>query len=505
MAPRLALRFGGHLRRQQSAQSRAFGAFARHQQAQWPESSPEIRRMLHETLVVQEGSNKRPPPKRSPHDLAIFRPARLNLGTSIPLTIDGQEHPFNPILLRDLCSCPLCIDQSTRQKLFYSADIPADIQVTETYVRHGHFRFRWSVDAPGYGNDHVSSIPIEALKRLVRTGMLDRAAPELPTRQYWTAETFDQETSDFSFDTYMKDDKALLKALRQLYTYGLMFVSGVPDDETSVEQLAARIGPLKTTFYGRTWDVRSVPDAKNVAYTAQNLGFHMDLMYMKQPPHLQLLHCIRSSSAGGASLFTDSFKAVEDLARTDLDSMATLSKVHIDYHYDHPGSQYYHRRRPVIEQRPLQRGRRTWPTYEALQRDPGVPDDGTKTEAALLEPMDFVASVAWSPPFQAPPRLQGFSPAIPVSAPQLLSHRYNGWHEAARKFNQLIHRPKGIYERLMKPGECVIFDNRRVLHARSAFEVGDVGKERWLRGAYIDEDPFLSKLHVMGRQEMEAQ
>lgn len=49
----------------------------------------------------------------------------------------------------------------------------------------------------------------------------------------------------------------------------------------------------------------------------------------------------------------------------------------------------------------------------------------------------------------------------------------------------------------MKPGECVIFDNRRVLHARKAFEVGDQGKERWLRGAYIDKDPFLSKLKVL--------
>lgn len=61
-----------------------------------------------------------------------------------------------------------------------------------------------------------------------------------------------------------------------------------------------------------------------------------------------------------------------------------------------------------------------------------------------------------------------------------------------------------VYERMMKPGECVLFDNRRVLHARKAFEVGDAGKERWLRGAYLDKDPFLSKLQVL-KHKLETQ
>jgi gamma-butyrobetaine dioxygenase len=47
----------------------------------------------------------------------------------------------------------------------------------------------------------------------------------------------------------------------------------------------------------------------------------------------------------------------------------------------------------------------------------------------------------------------------------------------------------------MEPGECVIFDNRRILHARTAF----AGGERWLRGAYLDDDPYLSKMRVLER------
>jgi alpha-ketoglutarate-dependent taurine dioxygenase len=428
------------------------------------------------------------------------------------LEIGGHQHFFSPRLLRDLCSCPLCIDQSTRQKLFYSADIPADIQVTDSFLENDNYRLRWSTDAPGYGKDHVTSIPIQQLSRWIRTGVSEKPAPDLPARCYWDAATFEQQTQDFDFDAYMNDDQSLLKALRQLHIHGLLTIRGVPDDETSVERLAERIGPLKTTFYGKTWDVRSVPDAKNVAYTAQNLGFHMDLMYMQQPPHLQLLHCIRSSSAGGASLFTDSFKAVKDLVQDDLRSFLTLGNIPVDYHYDHAGSQYYHQRRPVIEQRTIHAGGRALPSYGMVYKFSKSAEkfeeltDPVRAKIASLEPMDFLESVAWSPPFQAPPRLADYTGPSSKNrtASNLLSHRYDQWHDAAQKFNSLIHRPDGIYERLMKPGECVIFDNRRVLHARKAFEVGDAGKERWLRGAYIDKDPYMSKLHVMGRQEMEA-
>ena len=110
--------------------------------------------------------------------------------------------------------------------------------------------------------------------------------------------------------------------------------------------------------------------------------------------------------------------------------------------------------------------------------------------------------VSWSPPFQAPFSLR----TVPQpnntdnTSSTLLSKKVDKWHDAAKEFSSLIHRPEAIYERLMGPGECVIFDNRRVLHARRAFETGDMGKERWLRGAYLDRDPFVSKMRVLGKK-----
>ncbi|KAK5126959.1 hypothetical protein LTR85_008317 [Meristemomyces frigidus] len=301
----------------------------------------------------------------------------------------------------------------------------------------------------------------------------------------------------------MSDDSVLNQALQHLHTHGLLFLTNVPESEKSVATIAERIGPVKNTFYGYTWDVRSVPEAKNVAYTSQDLGFHMDLLYMEQPPHLQFLHCIRSSSVGGASLFTDSYTAAQDLFVEDRKAFLDLIKRRVSFHYDHMESHYYQQHRTVIEP--------SHPLVLGQVRVDTLPQLLSKATKAGLSPhniniTDWIDAISWSPPFQAPfslpiaEDLSGVSP-FPATPPTDILHIYvEQWHAAASKFNQLIHRPLGIYERMMKPGECVLFDNRRILHARKAFEVADFGKERWLRGAYLDKDPYLSKLRVLQKR-----
>jgi alpha-ketoglutarate-dependent taurine dioxygenase len=50
----------------------------------------------------------------------------------------------------------------------------------------------------------------------------------------------------------------------------------------------------------------------------------------------------------------------------------------------------------------------------------------------------------------------------------------------------------------LAPGDAVIMDNRRVLHARTAFEAAG---ERWLQGCYSDMDGLRSRLAVLRRKE----
>ena len=94
----------------------------------------------------------------------------------------------------------------------------------------------------------------------------------------WDEKLMKEKVLWLDYEEYSKTEEGLLKALKHLQDYGLVFVRGVPTEDQEVVKVAERIGHLRETFYGRTWDVKSVPDAKNIAYTNLNLGLHMDLL-----------------------------------------------------------------------------------------------------------------------------------------------------------------------------------------------------------------------------------
>lgn len=412
---------------------------------------------------------------------------------------NGFTSNISHVVLRDMCTCPRCVDPSTRQKLFSTVEIPHDIVAYEAPNHDPRMlQLRWRNDISGFDDQHVTSIPvseIESLKIPKSNALLN----SLPSVRTWNSQIFRAEVKDVDYDAYVSDDAILYEALQQLRTYGLIFLKGVPDSEKSVSIAAERIGPIKNTFYGFTWDVRSIPLAKNVAYTSQDLDFHMDLLYMKQPPHLQFLHCIRSSSAGGVSVFTDSYRAVSKLLKYHQDDFKALCDLPVYFHYNHPKSHYYHQSRTVIEMQPRYLHSEGRGSFAKYSRKSELASISSKPESSTMKEIDFgdIDAVSWAPPFQAPFSHRFTSREFAEESLSNLNKEVHRWHKAATLFNSLIHQSEGIYKRMMKPGECVIFDNRRVLHARTAFEVGDMGKERWLRGTYLDKDPYMSKLKVL--------
>ncbi|GAB7352768.1 hypothetical protein MBLNU459_g3116t1 [Dothideomycetes sp. NU459] len=386
------------------------------------------------------------------------------------VTIGKHWRPlvFSNVFLRDSCTCPKCVHESTRQKIFSTVDIPEHIKVQTAVEDSSGISFTWENDIAGYTSDHVTRLSYKFLKRSVQ---------KWPVRNYqfdkitWNASHLEKEEIDFDYNEYMADDKVLFDVLKQLHRYGIVFIKNLPERVESVIETANRIGPLKNTFYGSTWDVRSVANAKNVAYTDVDLGFHMDLLYMQQPPRLQLLHCLRASTQGGTSLFSDSFLAVRRLFRQNRDAFYRLMQNPVNFHYDNP-PHIYHQSRQVIEM------------TKRIARD----------ETDSREIIKNLQAVNWAPPFQGP--FNSLPSDRRLTNDLALSRDVQNWHKDAKWFRDLVEAPNAIYKRQMEPGECVIFDNRRVLHARTAFS----GGERWLRGAYIDSDPYLSKTRVLERE-----
>jgi gamma-butyrobetaine dioxygenase len=385
-----------------------------------------------------------------------------------PHTGTGIGQIFDNIFLRDSCTCARCVDQSTRQKRFDSADIPSNIRIREIQSRGTNdVILTWKHDVAGFGPEHTTILPYSWLKQ----------TPYSPvTHAYeggkyaWNHLGLKARMQTFDYNEYMSDDKALFDLLQQLQSHGIAFIKNLPEAESSVIQTANRIGPLKNTFYGETWDVRSVSNAKNVAYTDVHLGFHMDLLYMQQPPRLQLLHCLRASEQGGVSLFSDSYRAMQQLYQLDESAFWALVETPVNFHYDNDNHHYF-------------RSRRTFQLREGV----------TEFSENLDKVWNYMEAVNWAPPFQAPFNHTKGDVAFAKSVRK--------WHEAAQIFRDLTEINNAVYRRQMEPGECVIFDNRRILHARTAF----AGGERWLRGAYLDDDPYLSKMRVLERKYKNAQ
>ena len=191
---------------------------------------------------------------------------------------------------------------------------------------------------------------------------------------------------------------------------------------------------------------------------------------------------------------------MSELFHTDEDAFCELERRLITFHYDHIESHYYQQSRPLIELAPLSFGSTNFTNYKSF-RSHATRNRVDPCLRGMFKLEDYLEAVSWAPPFQAPFQTANSHLYAPWQnlTTQMEDH-VRIWHQAARKFNDIIHREENIHERMMKPGECVLFDNRRVLHARKAFEVADAGKERWLRGAYLDKDPFMSKLRVLANR-----
>ncbi|KAE8149194.1 hypothetical protein BDV25DRAFT_156758 [Aspergillus avenaceus] len=374
----------------------------------------------------------------------------------IPLKQGFKSH--HHALLRDGCKCPLCIDQSTKQRNFKTTDIPVDIKPRSVKWDGSRLEVKWENDIPGFPGHHTSVYDEDAIQR-VEANPEYSSAGRRRRRTVWNRLHMEENTQFWiSYDEYMNDEVAFAEAMHQLAQTGIIFLKKIPGEREMVEKIATRMGPLRNTFYGPTWDVRSVPQAKNVAYTDQDLGMHMDLMYMNEPPGYQLLHCIENSCEGGESLFADTFWVASSLMRTHPKIFELLCNFHINYEYNHDDHVYCNR----------------WPVIEWFK-------DHKANQVKITR-------VNYSPPFQAP-----------------IYHRYAHDHhvvtrslQALKVFNEWLNKPQNQFELKLQPGECVIFENRRVVHARRAFDTNS--GRRWLAGAYVDEDSLLSRFATLHRK-----
>ena len=251
---------------------------------------------------------------------------------------------------------------------------------------------------------------------------------------------------------------------------GIALVRGCPTaDPSAVLDLCSRIAPPMRTIYGESWAVEVAPGAApiNVAYTDVELALHQDLGYYESPPGLQLLLCraFDEDVVGGTSTFLDGFAAAEELRAASPAAFATLSRVPATFQKVH-----YARANPVhiVTQRPVFT---VAPVAGAAGGEGGV-----------------LTGLTWAPQFEGPLRV----PPEDVAP----------FYEAYGAFAALLARAEagetqGLLEFRLQPGDCVVFNQRRMLHGRRAFRAPAGGGRRSLQGCYVNADEWKSRLRVL--------
>ena len=189
--------------------------------------------------------------------------------------IEFQGHHFPYIWLRDSCRCPRCVHPSTQQKLSRSSDACSDSQPKGLNVTDEGVKITW-----GSGHESVFSPKfLEQYSTPAARHDFHQDVDPVP----WDNDVLQKSNSLFVQYEDLRRPEGRLKAMTQIAQYGLLFIRGVPNHETSNEtcelrKLASIFGEIRETFYGPLWDVVNLRNSTNIAYTNLFLDLHMDLL-----------------------------------------------------------------------------------------------------------------------------------------------------------------------------------------------------------------------------------
>lgn len=373
---------------------------------------------------------------------------------------------FRQLFLRDAAREEHSVDPSTTQKRFSTGQLAEFDVIKEANARGDKLEVVWN-------DRNRSTFDLSFLKRYANQSSRMRYR-RLDSARWkpWTNGAI--EPLRINYDEYMQDDTALLRTLEALELDGLVFIDNVPERPNqdgsgpiTVAEIARRVGYVKDTFYGPTWDVESVPEAKNVAYTSVYLPLHMDLCYYESPPGIQLLHVIENSTKGGESVFADAYAAALAVLRTDPEAYDALTKVPVTFHYVNDNQHYYYSRPTIVENL-----------------------NGSLDPDTNRRP---ISHFNYSPPFQGP--LDAIATVGDDAGAGFSDSTVAAFMRGLRAFEAHIEDQRNQFEAKTPVNTCMLFQNRRTLHGRREF-TSDSGR-RWFKGTYLDIDSFQSKLRVL--------
>ena len=364
-------------------------------------------------------------------------------GSDLELVVGGRPVRYPAVWLRDNCPCPECLAPGTGQKLTDIAGIPNGLAIARTEDAGESVLVTFAPD------QHRSAFSRSWLAEHALGDGADGDGRTEDDKELWLPADLDAGLPAMSWRGYLAGGKA--EALEAVLRLGFVLLRDVPAEPGMVLEVAASFGYVRETNYGRLFDVRVEPAPGNLAFTSRAIRPHTDNPYRDPAPTVQLLHCLRAAGEGGDTGLVDGFAAAAELRATDAESFDTLARMPIPF---------------------------------------GYIDKETELRASLpliqLSPRGRVRGVRFNNRSMRPLR----RPYAEVIA----------FYTAYRRWAALLARPERQLSLRLAPGDCLVFDNTRVLHARTAFSMTASERRRHLQGCYADLDGLASTLAVLTRE-----
>ena len=269
--------------------------------------------------------------------------------------------------------------------------------------------------------------------------------------------TFNQKLWDSSLKNYPTyefkekffDSKEMYQLLKSFYEYGFVMVKKVPTQNNYIVNFANSIGSIRPTNFGEFFNVRSVPNPNDLAYTSLALSPHTDNPYRKPVPCIQLLHCIENEVKGGYSTLVDGFKVANHLRKNNPEYFEILTKIKVKFKFTD--------KNVILENK-----------GELIELD----------EKNNFKQIRFSTRLDYVPPIE--------------------KNQLDVYYRARKEISNLYNSKKYKIEFKLMPGDLIMMDNHRLLHGRTAYNANE-GK-RFLQGCYIDHDSSEGKLRHLKRK-----
>jgi gamma-butyrobetaine dioxygenase len=353
---------------------------------------------------------------------------------------DETTSDFPYLFLRD--NCRSCFHPQTRERIFDLLTVPETLRPSDIRIEDQALVIDWQGEP-----SHRSVFDANWLAEH-RPGARPLDPADVASVS-WGAE-FLAKLPRVPVERLANDARAMRDWLISLKRDGLSLVTGLADSEDAGVDFGRTIAFLRRTNFGETFRVETKPDPNNLAYTSHALALHTDLPNQEMPPGFQFLHCVRNDAEGGGSIFLDSFRIAERLRAEDPKSFTLLSTAPIPYRF-HDAEYDIRVDRPLI----------------------GLDERGR------LFDVRFSAHL--------------------MDAFHMNSDMMVEYYNAYRKFMAATRDPADTVSLKLEAGEMVVFDNRRVLHGRGAFNPAT--GHRLLRGFYIDRGEIDSCIRRLSRPE----